>query len=1091
MNPSYSHFNTKYFDKLLEGQAHILTCLEEFFQEIEADKPNYFPTLARMPTGTGKTGVIAVATYFGNHQGSTLILTPWRTLCEQMIKDLKIDFWEHLKLSPDDRKRFLFDPYRMYPSMLGKFLRKNEGRKVLVGTLNGLQTLERKYPRIYKKLSESISLVVVDEGHYEPAVLWGRAVRNLERPTLIVTATPYRNDLKLFLVPKKHVFHYEHYRALKTKQFPLRAVRSIRLAARSSQFEKLLNEFIAVWKKQRPELPDPTPRAIICCETKKRVMQALEIVTDAGIKARAFHERVENEDFNHRPGLKALFQKSVPPAKGSPEEIWIHQNKLTEGVDDPRFTAILLTYPMTNDRKLVQQVGRVLRHSKEAKKKGKQTALIVHCANYEFDTVWENYTEYEKLVDLTTGEHYRRVVLGYLHLQPKYEYFGKRFRKRLEPFAMLPSETTNGKGIPPTEVIEALGDKGEVSPVVEKQRLEEIRKRWQQEAWNAIWTPPSVLILKIGNDFDMKAFVKDTTVGLTLNDAVILNAGDEEGPIINEPRGPVLWLYALIKNSDILLESSAYEISIEARVVQRIRQYLFISDTSGVAVEDYLGKAGYACGYFKLANCMDEDFVVRQASLFSTQSLNTAVRRTIRQGLNLDIAPYQISEKKYLCQNLRAKKKGAVGERYFGLTTGRISDRLGTEKQRRFNLKEFSKWVKDLARTLDSKPPELHSFFGRYASLADPPPEADPYALILDPVPDPAVFQEEHEDLTIRWQTINPKQPVELEETVFDIDRNDDEDEADEWPFLIRLELAASFLRTPAITEVLLRYADGRFQFKKGKTTEFEALYKNDVFTVAHLFSTRPDRYAITLRKPSLVYHNRQFFKLDYASAEAKLATYFKAVSALKDVDFEKIPSDMGKPEKKRLTDWPIRSVFAQTLPIIEAEFGEPVEWLFCDDPQRELADFIAVNFSKQKVSFIHCKYGRGKILSASVFHDLCSQAAKNLVYLRTARQPPMVHTWTKSAKWEGTQIKKWIKSNGVSKQGHALWEHLKSEILEHPKGRVEVWLVMGNGLEVKELQTLAGSSDETAEVGPLLHLLDGLVANCAEAAVTLRIFGQ
>jgi hypothetical protein len=81
--------------------------------------------------------------------------------------------------------------------------------------------------------------------------------------------------------------------------------------------------------------------------------------------------------------------------------------------------------------------------------------------------------------------------------------------------------------------------------------------------------------------------------------------------------------------------------------------------------------------------------------------------------------------------------------------------------------------------------------------------------------------------------------------------------------------------------------------------------------------------------------------------------------------------------------------------------------------------------------------------------------------------------------------------SNGLSKEGDKLWEHLKNEILEHPKGRVEVWLVMGNGLEVNRIQKLASTNDETAEVGPLLHLLDGLVANCAEAAVTLRVFGQ
>ncbi len=112
MNSSYSHFRNDYWEPLLEGQASILEELEaSLFPELEKDNPGYFPTLARMPTGTGKTGVIAIASFFAN-QGSTLILTPWKNLCTQMKTDLEKDFWNRIQLRPADRKEFLFETNR-------------------------------------------------------------------------------------------------------------------------------------------------------------------------------------------------------------------------------------------------------------------------------------------------------------------------------------------------------------------------------------------------------------------------------------------------------------------------------------------------------------------------------------------------------------------------------------------------------------------------------------------------------------------------------------------------------------------------------------------------------------------------------------------------------------------------------------------------------------------------------------------------------------------------------------------------------------------------------------------------------------------
>src|SRR5262249_38189499 len=115
-----------------------------------------------------------------------------------------------------------------------------------------------------------------------------------------------------------------------------------------------------------------------------------------------------------------------------------------------------------------------------------------------------------------------------------------------------------------------------------------------------------------------------------------------------------------------------------------------------------------------------------------------------------------------------------------------------------------------------------------------------------------------------------------------------------------------------------------------------------------------------------------------------------------------------------------------------------------------------------------------------------------NLVYLRTERLPQKVDTWGRRVFWEGTRIPKWSKGRRSLPEGSRMWNLVCEEVLRHPKGLVDVWLVLGNGLDVNYLKKVVKPEEkETPEVGPLLHLLDGLAANCAEAAVNLTIFGH
>ncbi len=71
-----------------------------------------------------------------------------------------------------------------------------------------------------------------------------------------------------------------------------------------------------------------------------------------------------------------------------------------------------------------------------------------------------------------------------------------------------------------------------------------------------------------------------------------------------------------------------------------------------------------------------------------------------------------------------------------------------------------------------------------------------------------------------------------------------------------------------------------------------------------------------------------------------------------------------------------------------------------------------------------------------------------------------------------------------------ALWNKIRSEILDHPDGKKEVWLVLGRTLDKAALLTqLQKPANRDAITGQVVHLLSLLQANCAQLGVGLRVF--
>ncbi|MCU0383098.1 MAG: DEAD/DEAH box helicase family protein [Cyclobacteriaceae bacterium] len=167
--------------------------------------------LVKMPTGTGKTGVFASLTRIARPELNYIIVTPSTALKSQIVDELRIKFWN--KIGYDESK--LEDQFidSLIPSNFKSIKKHIDGKGfIVVTTIQALQaiaaneTLEKEY----KDFQSKVNCIVFDEGHKEPAYTWGETIRGFKKPTILFSATPYRNDYKVFNIDKEKFYAIEH-----------------------------------------------------------------------------------------------------------------------------------------------------------------------------------------------------------------------------------------------------------------------------------------------------------------------------------------------------------------------------------------------------------------------------------------------------------------------------------------------------------------------------------------------------------------------------------------------------------------------------------------------------------------------------------------------------------------------------------------------------------------------------------------------------------------------------------------------------------------------------------------------------------------
>jgi type III restriction/modification enzyme restriction subunit len=465
--------------------------------------------LIKMPTGTGKTAVIAALACGSPLLRKTLILTPRAGLVYQMKHDLSHRFWgralgaayydceihENLEEDEIDRVRLDVNRGRIAPvrALLSDqytkiWLEREQRRQILVSRFNGLHLVlgieppahRSMYGRdvrevaqslrhadgynvdAFRALLKSVDLVMVDEGHYEPAYSWSQAVRAIGKPTIIFSATPYRNDYKYFQIQGNYVFNLSWQEAVDQRlvrdvqcQPPIAPAEGRRgNRGKRSRVQSGYNEasFVREFATTLEKLPEGK-KAIVHAATYQSLKAIQRAFFAQGEAAVLIHDAFAGSerscpDLNRkqRASLQGLRFHHVRYTEGNKAaqkaRIWMHQYKLLEGIDDSRFVEVWLYDGFNSARQVVQQVGRAIRRP-DLKDPSGQHATIrgsfkridaydgAPTVGQQTSRRWDDYRDYERYA----AEHSRTAFIAETQLvaavkraAPAVQYIAGEFR---------------------------------------------------------------------------------------------------------------------------------------------------------------------------------------------------------------------------------------------------------------------------------------------------------------------------------------------------------------------------------------------------------------------------------------------------------------------------------------------------------------------------------------------------------------------------------------------------------------------------------------------------------------------------------------
>lgn len=622
-------------DKLRGYQSECVKFIEEYLSDDDETKS----ALVKMPTGSGKTGIIAITVTLLMTKKKICIITPNEGLLKQIKDEITKEFWENIGVKCDvELEVGIFKNIQ---------LEKNEykGFDVIITTIQSLTKLYSNDNKTYfDNFKNYVDLVIFDEAHKEPANLWSEAIRAMKKKSILFTATPFRNDNRGFMIAAK--YSYE----VSTRECIGKYLKTVTFHEIDTNYDSLLVEVKSIVRKS-----DNSEIVVIHMnnfEDIKKFVISLNIHKSE--IAIGFHSRLENRDNCYK---KYSFKKIT-----SKTRVIIHQNILKEGINIPYISKIIFADDVKNIRDVVQQIGRALRINKD-KSHINNADIYTSKKMYEhYKSQWDLFLNYDhvegyrvisNLID-KSDELYKKDII--------YDESKKMFVNCLSPFieekAEIDFDIMDEIVLKKAANIFTLNDKYKS---ISKDKL---FSELVHDVTKVYETNKKIEIIKINIDIKNKMHL-----------------------VIYKKRG----------FSDIFKRTAFKEDTYEYFIIVEDEGYIFFNDSSGFSLNlDLIKKYCEEIDVDKFIQLIPGDALgIDAVKLKSASFSREGIYNREFQGQNIESASTSTIERNTVCNRVQFKlNDNEKTVRYIGVTTSRISERDSVDYT------SYLTWCKDIVSIL-------------------------------------------------------------------------------------------------------------------------------------------------------------------------------------------------------------------------------------------------------------------------------------------------------------------------------------------------------------------------------------------------------
>jgi hypothetical protein len=1063
--------------------------------------------LVKMPTGTGKTAVIATLACALPDVRRTLIITPQRALVDQLLADVQWRFWSNFGLvydgdaviaRPSGGAPLRSDStsvVRLLPSKTDSICRTaTNARQVVVGTFKALEqimrparpahrmagaarheeddnsgqpTFEAAMADRVRQALTSFDLVIVDEGHYEPAFVWSQCIRDLALPTVLFSATPYRNDFKYFAVKGNFAFNLSYSEAISE-----RLIRPVTFAASqwrpatesAADFVRALRRYYDDVVLQSPWPAGAMPPRVI---VRGEDFESLGLLRDTfvssgggGARAVLIHDKISKDDVT-RLEFRSV-QAALASAATAGVPYWLHQWKLLEGVDEKAFSVIAVYQEFRNSRAAIQQLGRVLRYL-DARRATEESASVFGATRIVDDYAgrFERYQRFETYFDRDPGNalaQEARLPSVMLREAPEYQYLFGDFCGRL--------------GLDDTNA----------------------------PSFDDFRPPLRVTVLRSSAPINIDLFSDRCKEAMGLEDRYEMRV-IKPRPL--DPQNVRLVIYLTWQNSGLLVRHAFPIWNLGLMAIVQIGNRAFVSDTEGLVVDiERLGlETEPPENMRKLVPQASAatPWRVGQASATGLDLSDSAIRSVTARMHDFSEGFFDLAQMNQALNSVRAhsRRNNRSFSRYLSLGRSAVSDTDGARDEQ-IGIAPFVAWLNGISSGLDSAA-GASRVFDRFARSVPAPPAADaePLNVLFD-------FEEVDDSSpgTVGWR-IQSLEALRHAEVCLDV--------GTDGSFVLRVPgLAINGNLKYQITGSIHRR--GRYVVESPDLDRFV----QDPAAAATLSFVKAINKVQALRvvplTPELTYAKKTFYRagLDVAaiargeergtpleylrpSAWMQRVTSEKGAGGMNQWVNESIFGGMfahyGFPNLGRrwaaFTDRPIRS----HDPLLADEL-DTFETVVCDDGGQEWADFMLVSHQTSKVVFLHAKVG-DSMLSLNAMQIVGRQAQAGISFMVRGSAYPERAAWWRSP-WmtdDGTQVTKRILRSPAGANLENTWTLIENAVLSG-LFRKEIWIWAGASLSKRRLvQDLTRANGPTPRSRQMAYYLASLQTSAARASIGMQIF--